>query len=423
MSDASKKSVLFSLVSVAACGLVFSLAACDDSTSVGNDEAADSSSSVIAPESSSVPESSSDETTLSGEDGKAVFDKDPNGGDHLFFYDDQGEKLKNFPICGAENEGAVDSLIGGNGKYGYETYYYKCKKGIWYETDASVTCDTAGVKVGSVCKVKVGTSSWMNSGDGVWRYYVYEGDGSWKQSDDRVNCDTTGKAVGSICVAKNNPNTIWYRSFIYAGDGIWEDFLTIHGSMDGKGVREFGSGLHMPRECTAENELDREKLVFDVDSDSVAYYFKCMGGEWIEIEETEYDSAVGKCDAENEGLVDSTWSNDNYKYANMMYYRCEAGSWVKRDQWITCDMDGVAAGDTCRKIEHKGTYYQYPKERVFVYEGDGAWKELPSEQPENSFPDCSDFKNSDITLYCPPEEECDSLKEYVCRNGVWTLIE
>ena len=130
-----------------------------------------------------------------------------------------------------------------------------------------------------------------------------------------------------------------------------------------------------------------------------------------------------ECTAENEGLLDSSWSNNDPKYGEMMYYRCESGSWAERGQWVTCDMEGVAKGDTCRKIEHKGSFYQYPKERVFVYEGDGAWKELPSEQPQNDFPDCSDFEDGDETLYCPTDEVCDDMKHYVCKDGTWTLAE
>ena len=210
------------------------------------------------------------------------------------------------------------------------------------------------------------TNSRNPKGGTGYDYYRCE-QGSWVERPAWVKCDTAGVTEGALCRLQTYFRGIQFgedtwNCYKYAGSGSWNDV-----------------------DCPA----DQDK----------------------------------KCDAESEGVLDSSWSGNNPKYGEMMYYRCESGSWAERGQWVTCDMEGVAKGDTCRKIEHKGSFYQYPKERVFVYEGDGTWKELPSEQPQNDFPNCSDFKDGDETLYCPTDEVCDNMKLYVCKDGTWTLAE
>lgn len=210
------------------------------------------------------------------------------------------------------------------------------------------------------------TNSRNPKGGTGYDYYRCE-QGSWVERPAWVKCDTAGVTEGALCRLQT------YFRGIQFGEDTWKCY------------KYAGNGSWNEANCPA----DQDK----------------------------------KCDAESEGVLDSSWSGNNPKYGEMMYYRCESGSWVERDQWVTCDMEGVAKGDTCRKIEHKGFFYQYPKERVFVYEGDGTWKELPREQPQNDFPDCSDFKDGDETLYCPPDEVCDDMKHYVCKDGTWTLAE
>ena len=225
-----------------------------------------------------------------GASSKAVFDKYPVNEKHLSFDDEELDKLENFAVCGSGNEGRIDSLKGGNGKYGYETYYYKCKRGVWYEVDASVNCNTDGVKVGDICKVKVGTSSWMNSGDGVWKYYVYEGNGAWKEADARDRCNAREKTVGTICEIPVYSASRAY--LIYTADGVWEDFLTLMMSTEGMKWK-YGPGFQMPKECTAENEGAKEKFVFGAEPDAVTLYFKCSNGEWNHINDLEYYCTTG----------------------------------------------------------------------------------------------------------------------------------
>ena len=49
----------------------------------------------------------------------------------------------------------------------------------------------------------------------------------------------------------------------------------------------------------------------------------------------------------------------------MMYYRCESGSWAERGQWVTCDMEGVTKGDTCRKKSGIAENFELPVVLMF----------------------------------------------------------
>ena len=98
--------------------------------------------------------------------------------------------------------------------------------------------------------------------------------------------------------------------------------------------------------------------------------YQVMGGDegaWLEL---------SKCNADNEGQVDSTWGG-NHKMGNMLYYRCENGSWELQGIWVTCDTVGVSVGDFCRRTLSAtvlGTGRAI--EMVYVYAGDGVWNEL-----------------------------------------------
>ncbi|WP_294960138.1 hypothetical protein [uncultured Fibrobacter sp.] len=186
-------------------------------------------------------------------------------------------------------------------------------------------------------------------------------DSSSASNEEVPNSSDSGAALGS-------------SGSVPAGmEGLPQDVLVIYSIHPA-----CGDGFHPEGSCTSITEADGK-----------AYLFECVGTKWEynqDCEEPKCLTAVSKaehpecqfpeCNAESEGVLDSSWSGNNPKYGEMMYYRCESGSWVERDQWVTCDMEGVAKGDTCRKIEHKGFFYQYPKERVFVYEGDGTWNKV-----------------------------------------------
>ena len=269
-----------------------------------------------------------------GASSKAVFDKYPVNEKHLSFYDEELDKLENFPVCGSGNEGRIDSLKGGNIKYGYETYYYKCKRGVWYEVDASVNCNTDGVKVGDICKVKVGTSSWMSSGDGVWTYYVYEGNGAWKEADARDRCNAREKTVGTICEIPVYSASRAY--LIYTADGVWEDFLTLMMSTEGMKWK-YGPGFQMPKECTAENEGAKEKFVFGAEPDAITLYFKCSGGEWNHLKDIDYYCTTGNnsdgdtCSfkPDKNAIERSSWFISESVEPDVYTYYYYSGNWLR----------------------------------------------------------------------------------------------
>ena len=361
-----------------AAGLSFSLVACDNSSLAKAEDVPESSSAVQESSSSAEPESSSD--TVQGSPASLELDS---------AYCDSVTRKEMPYTCGDSLE--ID------GVYYRESGFmrpeasgctYKCQNNKWTfvpagdipatemvvsDYDRLAELESARMLHFKKCNSEneglvesLATNSRNPKGGTGYDYYRCE-QGSWVERPAWVKCDTAGVTEGALCRLQTYFRGIQFgedtwKCYKYAGNGSWND-----------------------ADCPA----DQDK----------------------------------KCDAENEGLLDSSWSNNDPKYGEMMYYRCESGSWAERGQWVTCDMEGVAKGDTCRKIEHKGSFYQYPKERVFVYEGDGAWKELPSEQPQNDFPDCSDFKDGDETLYCPTDEVCDDMKHYVCKDGTWTLAE
>ncbi|OWV16114.1 hypothetical protein B7990_12845 [Fibrobacter sp. UWB4] len=176
-----------------------------------------------------------------------------------------GVMTVDFPVCNTESEGRVEKLFLGGDKYGYDRFY-KCEQGSWNETDISATCDTAGVSVGAICKRDRKNGFFYSNGAYSYSSYV----------------------------------------FIYAGNGVWEDF----------------DGLaKMTKECTAENEGDKEKLVYGSDDNTLAVYYKCSENKWTEIDEPTFycaeDSASvgGTCSVEIDG--------------KMAYYKYENRGWVK----------------------------------------------------------------------------------------------
>ena len=348
------------------------LVACDDSSSASGDDVPDSSDSGAALGSSDSGSAlgSSGSGDVPGSSGSVPAGMEGLPRDVLVSY-------SILPACGEgfHPEGSCNTITGADGV----VYRFECVGTKWeYNQDCEEPmcltvvsqmqhpeCQFPECNADSEGLVHVRVTGSPRFGEGYVFYRCEQG--KWVERPSWVECDTAGVTEGELCrVQTGSPGMMGYggswNCYKYAGKGTWN------------GV-----------DCPTEPEKE--------------------------------------CTAENEGLLDSSWSNNDPKYGEMMYYRCESGSWAERGQWVTCDMEGVAKGDTCRKIEHKGSFYQYPKERVFVYEGDGAWKELPSEQPQNDFPDCSDFKDGDETLYCPTDEVCDDMKHYVCKDGTWTLAE
>ena len=218
--------------------------------------------------------------------------------------------------CTAENEGEVKVVWEGNPKYGYNTYN-RCESGLWVRGNISLTCDTAGVQVGDLCR-KTGTINIFQAGMNV---------------------------------------TPSERTFAYAGNGVWEE-------CDGL--------TKITKECSAENVGDKEKIVYGRDDNTLSMYYQCSSDGWTEIDEaTFYNcadsvSVSGTCSIEIDGkmvyykyndeefrvngkMVDSGWVKASYdpelgfcpmyyslsssynlpKLLDSGYYYCWAGQWEK----------------------------------------------------------------------------------------------
>ena len=218
--------------------------------------------------------------------------------------------------CTAENEGEVKVVWEGNPKYGYNTYN-RCESGLWVRGNISLTCDTAGVQVGDLCR-KTGTINIFQAGMNV---------------------------------------TPSERTFAYAGNGVWEE-------CDGL--------TKITKQCSAENVGDKEKIVYGRDDNTLSMYYQCSSDGWTEIDEaTFYNcadsvSVSGTCSIEIDGkmvyykyndeefwvngkMVDSGWVKASYdpelgfcpmyyslsssynlpKLLDSGYYYCWAGQWEK----------------------------------------------------------------------------------------------
>lgn len=168
-----------------------SLIACNDSTSASNDEQPTSSAN---PESSaSVPESS----------------------DALVSSSSTNENFEG--AC--ESEGAIDSLMKGNAKYGYIYTYYRCEQGKWTQRPEWVNCDTTGVKEGDLCQLQSAYSG-SQFGTDIWTCYKYAGEGTWNETvcptDLKNECNDENEGViDSVAKSHYEPSKGVYEDYFY----------------------------------------------------------------------------------------------------------------------------------------------------------------------------------------------------------------
>ena len=110
-------------------------------------------------------------------------------------------------------------------------------------------------------------------------------------------------------------------------------------------------------------------------------YYKCENNKWIPVSKGDVGAIVydpfplkskdliqklyfKKCNAENEGLVDSVVHEAQSKIDEtyVTYYKCEQGSWNVADESAACDTAGVTLGGDCRMHDY-----------CYKYLGNGAW--------------------------------------------------
>lgn len=135
-------------------------------------------------------------------------------------------------------------------------------------------------------------------------------------------------------------------------------------------------------DCDESYEIDGKYFTNSWCDDDI--YYKCENNKWSRLSEGDVPSgdvivmnpyrsdnkdkiqrlSFKKCNAENEGLVDSIVHepvNPKYDRKYTYYYKCEQGSWNDAYASDACDTTGVSVGDVCKK----GSCYKYL--------GDGAW--------------------------------------------------
>ena len=79
------------------------------------------------------------------------------------------------------------------------------------------------------------------------------------------------------------------------------------------------------------------------------------------------------CTAENEGMIDSIENHyGKYGYAwRRDYFRCEKGSWRKREFWVRC-ANGAQKGDACIYSYGDGTTMTINE--IYTYTSNGGWE-------------------------------------------------
>lgn len=129
---------------------------------------------------------------------------------------------------------------------------------------------------------------------------------------------------------------------------------------------------------------------------------------------------LSKCDAHNEGAVDSLW-NGGAKYGfAISYYKCEKGNWYEAEPVAACDTAGVSVGSLCNVHISEGGFYCCGDRwgKCYEYAGNGKWNES----------DCLKAPAKE----CNAENEWDTGKitysngyteYYQCLRNVWELVD
>ena len=129
---------------------------------------------------------------------------------------------------------------------------------------------------------------------------------------------------------------------------------------------------------------------------------------------------LSKCDAHNEGAVDSIWDgNAKYGFA-ISYYKCEKGNWYEAEPVAACDTAGVSVGSLCNVHISEGGFYCCGDRwgKCYEYAGNGKWNES----------DCLKAPAKE----CNAENEWDIGKNtysngyteyYQCLRNVWELVD
>ena len=353
---------LFSIAGLAAFGLVFSLVACDGSSSVNVEEEplpigsgnalkqekpADTALYKNEPDSAycdslirkEVPYTCGDSLGIDGvyyrETGflrqeaagctykcehnkwsfvpaKDIPDTAEIVSDELLFKHPSRVRMLLSKKCNAENEGLIESLATnttGNPKGGTGYDYYRCEQGNWVERPAWVKCDTAGVTEGALCRLQTYFRG-IQFGEDTWKCYKYAGSGSWNDADcptePEKECNEENKDAKEKLAFTND--TLFYKC---SGTKWIETGLTEYNCSTG--TETFGD--------TCSFEISGEKKYFRYDRNSEGY------GRWIE---AAFDPELGFCTLNSH----DSWDRE-YGQKGDDYYYC---SYLNGTTWLQTDL-------------------------------------------------------------------------------------
>ena len=275
--------------------------------------------------------------------------------------------------CSLENEGEIKAVWEGNPKYGYINFC-RCKGGLWVSEDIRLTCDTAGVQVGDLCRRTrvVGTFAAGMGVEGGVEFFVYAGNGIWEDYDPKTK-------IIKKCTENNDGDIVWLyfdeipskRDTIWYEDVAWNIFDETPGRKD-------------------------------------TVLYECHNGEWTNIKITGYnlDDITPSCLSENPVEGDTCSFNDEYKQRDYQY---KNGKWVIRDGFKdNCSTEGAVEGDTCS--------FEWHGEREAYMYIDGKWYPSKADPKLGYCPEHGTFLN--LPRFYKESEG----NYYYCQDGDWNLL-
>lgn len=129
------------------------------------------------------------------------------------------------------------------------------------------------------------------------------------------------------------------------------------------------------------------------------------------IEYERESSDFQECKAENDGLVDSIWTN--YSELGKTYYKCEKNSWTEMEWYSVCDTAGASVGEIRTITKTMSERYGVQDTILGVYVGDGVCYDLDS--LAKSSKECSAENKGAVEIYGTEP----MLVYYKCTGDEW----
>jgi len=338
--------------------------------------------------------------------------------------------------CSAKNEGEVKVVWEGNPKYGYNTYN-RCENGLWVRGDISLTCDTAGARVGDICRRTGSMNIFQAAGPNptLPEYvFVYAGNGVWESQLESIKLDEE-------CVKDN----VGKKKISSYGD---KRENTYYLECTENGWQFIDEGRY---HCGVENAVSGDVCSFSVYGDSVHYiYYPVYSDEEDSVliygwEKCNYDSVLGCCP---NGMNFQGYNPEiGFRELGGKSYYCNAGEWISttivphqytdsRKEGLT-DMEydildlpkeasvGDRAGGLLESCSYgvvlneedgpkQGTFNYCVPQTYYRYRGDGSWtKETIDEFYEDQI-SVDDTPCGPSTWCCA---ETEGLKNIVHMDG------